>query len=102
MPPAVTGETKPAASPTNSKRCARADDSATGNHAGAHGSGPQLAKVEQRRNFFQERRHRCGRGGLITAHAPREADLNDPNSGHDPGDISGRQTTIDKTVELFR
>ncbi len=80
MPPAVSGETMPAASPTSSARSPPTgrDQAAAGNHSGAHGRRRDVAQIDDRRDLVQEcrssRRSRspCGCAFALAPVPPEE------------------------------
>src|SRR5581483_10486218 len=102
MPPAVTGETMPAASPTSSARLA-----ATGRTTPPQGIMP--ARTDEGR-----RPRKSHSGAIFSSNAAiaapaceasprtRRADLHKPDAGNRPRDVAGGQPPIDKTVELLR
>ena len=102
MPPAVTGtpfqrRRRPAA---RAFRRYRLHDSAAGNHARANGTGRARRKSNSGAIFSKN----AAIAGIadLSPRTRRAPNLNDANTGDDPGDISRRQPTVDKAMQLVR
>ncbi len=101
MPPAVTGETMPAASPTRSARSV-----ATGLHdsAARDGAGPDrrrftTAHIGHARNFVEKFFHDTFHGFRIARHAAGQANLRDAHAGHHPTDVAGGEFAVEEAVQ---
>ncbi len=100
MPPPVTGETQPAASPIRSTPGAamRFSGPPQGMSAAPPAASPSAGSS---RSGFSVRAMKRGEVGLAAV-ADREAELDGVRARRGPGDVAGRQARIDEAVEEAR